>query len=105
MKARKVLVFNILVPPPPLIVSSEIVSVFHTQQSAAVQNCFSMLTGNDRNNNISSLEEEMTTVVTLKMPKRQHLMNNDCGDAINKFAENYWLLQQFLYLCRIQSKS
>ncbi len=39
------------------------------------------------NNNVPSLEEDMTAVVTPKMLMRQHLMNNDYGDAINKFAE------------------
>ncbi len=39
------------------------------------------------NNNVPSLEEEMTAVVTLKMLKRQHLTNNDCGNASSKFAE------------------
>ena len=45
-----------------------------------------MLTGNIVNI-VPSLEEEMTAVVTLKMPKRQRLTNNDCGDAISKFAK------------------
>jgi hypothetical protein len=39
------------------------------------------------NNNVPSLEEEMTAVVTPKILKRQQLMNNDCGNAINKFTE------------------
>jgi hypothetical protein len=46
----------------------------------------SALTGNVLTN-VPSLEEEMTAVVTPKMLKRQRLTNNDCGDAINKFAE------------------
>ncbi len=83
MKARKVTVSIILVPLPP---PDEIVS--QTQQSAAVKNPLSMLTGNvATNNNAPSLEEEMTAVVTPKMLKRQHLMSNDCGNEVNKFVD------------------
>jgi hypothetical protein len=57
-----------------------------TQQSAAVQNTLSTLSGN-LTGNVPSLEEEMTAVVTPKMLKRQQLTNNDCGDALNKFAK------------------
>jgi hypothetical protein len=38
-------------------------------------------------NDAPSLEEEMAAIVTPKVAKRQCLANNDCGDAINKFAE------------------
>jgi hypothetical protein len=31
--------------------------------------------------------DDCSTVVTPKMLKRQRLTNNNCGDAINKFAE------------------
>jgi hypothetical protein len=83
LKARKVTVSIILVPLPP---PDEIVS--QTQQSAAVKNPLSMLTGNvATNNNAPSLEEEMTAVVTPKMLKRQHLMSNDCGNEVNKFVD------------------
>jgi hypothetical protein len=69
LKARKVTVSNILVPPPSD-VPSEIMS--QTQQSAAIRNPLSVLTGNvANNNNAPSLEEEMTAVVTPKMLKRQ----------------------------------
>jgi hypothetical protein len=85
-KAQKKTVSNILVPPPPPDVPSEIVPVSNTQQYAAVRNPLSVLTGNIANN-VPALEEEMTAVVTPKMLKRQRLTNNDCGDAISKFAE------------------
>jgi hypothetical protein len=38
-------------------------------------------------NDAPSVEKEMAAIVTPKVAKRQCLMNNDCGDAINKFAE------------------
>ncbi len=86
LKARKVTVSNILVPPPPPDVPSELVS--QPQQSAAVRNPLSALTGTvPNNNNVPTLEEEMTAVVTPKMLKRQRLTNTDCGDAISKFAD------------------
>jgi hypothetical protein len=78
-KAQKKSVLNILVPPPPHDVPSDLVE---TQQSAAIRNTLSVLSGNITGN-VLSLEEEMTAVVTPKMLKRQLLTNNDCGDAIN----------------------
>jgi hypothetical protein len=84
LKVRKITVSKILVPPPD--VSLEIVN--QTQRSAAIQNPLSMLMGNfATNNNVPSLEEEMTVIFTPKMLKRQHLMNNDCGNAKNKFRD------------------
>jgi hypothetical protein len=59
-KAQKKSVSNILVPPPPPDVPSDLVD---TQQYAAIQNPPSALTGNVENN-VPSLEEEMTAVVT-----------------------------------------
>jgi hypothetical protein len=38
-------------------------------------------------NDAPSLEEEMAAIVTPKVAKHQCLTNNDCGNAINKFAE------------------
>jgi hypothetical protein len=47
-----------------------------------------MLTGVvNYNNGMSSVDEEMAVIVTPKVAKRQHLTNNDCGNAISKFAE------------------
>jgi hypothetical protein len=47
-----------------------------------------MLTGSvTNNNNVPSLEEEITAVVTPKMLKRQRHTNNDCSDAVSKFAD------------------
>jgi hypothetical protein len=85
-KAQKKMVSNILVPPPPPDVPSDLVPVPHTQQYAVILNLLSALTGNVMNS-VPALEEEMTAVVTPKMLKRQHLTNNDCGNAIMKFAE------------------
>jgi hypothetical protein len=39
------------------------------------------------NNTNDAPSVEMAAIVTPKVAKRQCLMNNDCGDAINKFAE------------------
>jgi hypothetical protein len=38
-------------------------------------------------NEAPSLEEEMAAIVTPKVAKCQCLTNNDCGNAVNKFAE------------------
>jgi hypothetical protein len=76
-------VSNILVPPPPPDLPLEDAPV--TQQSTAVRNSLSGLTGTK--NNVPTLEDEMTAVVTPKMLKRQRLTNTDCGDAISKFAD------------------
>ncbi len=38
-------------------------------------------------NDTPFLEEEMAAIVTPEVAKRQCLMNNDCGDTINKFTE------------------
>jgi hypothetical protein len=54
------------------------------QQSAPL----SMVTGVINNNNdVPLLDEEMATLVTPKVAKRQCLTNNDCGNAISKFSE------------------
>ncbi len=59
-----------------------------TQQSAPLRSPLSMVTSVINNTNDSpSLEEEMAAIVTPKVAKRQCLTNNDCGNAINKFAE------------------
>ena len=85
-KAQKKAVSNILVPPPPTDLPSDLAP--QTQQSAAVRNPLSVLTGVvNNNNNVPTLDEEMATIVTPKVAKRQRLTNNDCGDAISKFAE------------------
>ena len=69
-KAKKKSVSNILVPPPPPDLPLEDSPV--TQQSTAVRNSLSLLTGTvPNNNNVPTLEEEMTAVVTPKMLKRQ----------------------------------
>jgi hypothetical protein len=82
-KAQKKAVSNILVPPPPPDVPSH-----HTQQHATVRDPLSVVTGvANTTNDVPSLEEEMAAIVTPKVAKRQRLTNNDCGDAINKFAE------------------
>ncbi len=85
-KAQKQAVSNILVPPPNPDLPSN--PNKPTQQSAPIQNPLSVVTSIIHNtNDAPSLEEEMAAIVTPKVAKRQHLMNNDCGDAINKFAE------------------
>jgi len=85
-KAQKQAVSNILVPPPNPDLPSA--SSNPTQQSAPVRNPLSVVTGVINNtNDAPSLEEEMAAIVTPKVAKRQRLTNNDCGDAINKFAE------------------
>jgi hypothetical protein len=74
-KAQKQAVSNILVPPPNPDLPSA--SSNPTQKSAPVRNPLSVVTGVINNtNDAPSLEEEM-----------ERLTNNDCGDAINKFAE------------------
>jgi hypothetical protein len=85
-KAQKQAVSNILVPPPKLDLPSDPRNL--TQQSAPVRNPLSVVTGVINNtNDAPSLEEEMAAIVTPKVAKCQCLMNNDCGDAINKFTE------------------
>ncbi len=80
---------RLAVPPPPPVLPSDLAP--QMQQSAAVRNPLSVLTGvvnNNNNNNVPTLDEEMTdAIVTPKVAKHQRLTNNDCGDAISKFAE------------------
>ena len=85
-KAQKQAVSNILVPPPNPDLPSNPNNP--TQQSAPIQNPLSVVTSIIHNtNDAPSLEEEMAAIVTPKVAKCQCLTNNDCGNAINKFAE------------------
>jgi hypothetical protein len=81
MKSLKKSASNILVPLPPPDLPS-----LGTQQSTAVRNPLSVLTGNIPNN-VPNLDEELALAITPRMAKRQRLTNNDCGDAIGKFVE------------------
>jgi hypothetical protein len=49
---------------------------------------------------VPSLEEEMAAIVTPEVAKRQCLTNNDCGDAINKFAEKLVFIAISLLMLR-----
>jgi hypothetical protein len=58
------------------------------QPSATIRNPLSVVTGVVNNNKeVPSLDKDLAAIVTPKAAKRQYLINNDCGDAINKFAE------------------
>jgi hypothetical protein len=73
MKALKRSASNILVPPPP-----PDLPCLGTQQSAAIQNPLSVLTGNVPNN-VPNLDEEVALAITPRVAKRQR--------AISKFVE------------------
>jgi hypothetical protein len=58
------------------------------QPSATIRNPLSVVTGVVNNNKeVPSLDKDLAAIVTPNVAKRQYLINNDCGDAINKFAE------------------
>jgi hypothetical protein len=81
MKVLKKSASNILVPPPP-----PDLPCLGTQQSSAIRNPLSMLTGNVPNN-MPNFDEEVALAITPRVAKRQWLTNNDCGAAIGKFVE------------------
>jgi len=85
-KTQKQAVSNVLVPPPDPYLPSDPNNP--TQPSAPVQKPLRMVTSIINNtNDAPSLEAEMAAIVTPKVAKHQCLMNNDCSNAINKFAE------------------
>jgi len=86
-KAQNKAVSSILVHPHPPDLLSDFVP--QMQQSAAIQDPLSVLTGVITNNNdVHSLDEEMAAIyVTPKVAKHQHLTNNYCGNSISKFTE------------------
>jgi hypothetical protein len=85
-KAQKKAVSNILLTPPnPDLLSDPNKP---TQQSAPVQNPLSVVTSITNNTyDAPFLQEEMATIVTPKVTKRQCLMNNDCSDGIYMFEQ------------------
>jgi hypothetical protein len=56
---------------------------------------------NNNTNDAPSLAEEMAAIVTPKVAKHQHLMNSDCGNEINKFAEKSSVFYSFTVLSQI----